>query len=240
MTSNTDTGKASIDAILYSRVSTDDQAESGLGLADQRSRLDGQAAAKGWTSTVALVDEGVSAKTLNRPAMTEALAMLAAGEAGALVVTKLDRLTRSVSDLADIMATAEREGWALIIIDLGVDTGTASGELVANVMASIAQWERKVIGERTKAALAQKKARGVRLGGPITLPDDVRQRISHERMCGSKYREIVEGLNADGVPTVKGGPWRISTVADVCKSVHLDVEAAKVRVLVDSNVLVAD
>lgn len=87
MSPNTDTATAEIDAILYSRVSTDEQAESGHGLADQRARLDGMAAAKGWANTVALVDDGVSAKTLNRPAMTEALALLAAGEAGALFVT---------------------------------------------------------------------------------------------------------------------------------------------------------
>ena len=223
------TALATIEAILYSRVSTDDQAESGLGLEDQRKRLDGMAAAKGWVSTLSLTDNGVSAKSLDRPALSQALELLASGQAQALMVTKLDRLTRSVGDLGELMARAESEGWALIVLDLGVDTTTASGKLVANVMGAVAQWEREIIGERTKAALAAKKAQGHRLGGPISLPEDVRQRIARERVFGSTYREITEGLNADKVPTVRGGQWRISTVADVCKSVALDAEISELQ-----------
>ena len=123
-------------------------------------------------------------------------------------------------------ARADSEGWALIVLDLGVDTTTASGKLVANVMDAVAQWEREIIGERTAAALARKKAQGRRFGGPISLPEDVRQRIARERVFGKTYREMVEGLNADEVPTVRGGQWRISTVADVCRSVALDSEIA--------------
>ena len=206
-------------AILYSRVSTDDQAESGLGLADQKKRLEGMAAAKGWDNTVSLVDDGASAKNLNRPAMAEALEMLAAGEAFALVVTKLDRLTRSVEDLGGLMETANREGWALIILDLGVDTTTASGELVANVMASIAQWERKVIGERTSAALRILKGNGRHLGRPVETQADTRQRIAAERAEGKSLRAIAEGLTTDGIPTARGGKWHASTVKAVLVSV---------------------
>lgn len=260
MSTNTD----ALDAILYSRVSTDDQVESGGGLADQRTRLEGMTAAKGWTATVALVDDGFSAKTLDRPAMTEALRMLAAGEAGALVVTKLDRLTRSVRDIDQLMQDAQDQGWSLVVIDLGIDTTTASGRMVANLMATIAQWEREVIGERTSAALQAKKAQGQRLGRPVALPHSVRERIATERRLGSTYQAIADRLNVDNVPTVKevaatievpegkkldveriaeawgdvagSGLWRVSTVAKVCKSVDLDAE---MRVLVDTSVLAA-
>jgi DNA invertase Pin-like site-specific DNA recombinase len=101
--------------------------------------------------------------------MTQALDILTKGEAHALVVTKLDRLTRSVSDLADLMERAQAEGWALVVIELGIDTTTSGGRLVANVMASVSQWEREAIGERTKAALAVKRAEGHRLGRPVLL-----------------------------------------------------------------------
>ncbi len=212
-------------AVLYSRVSTDDQAESGLGLADQTEKLRAMAVVKGWIG-LELVDDGVSAKNLNRPAMAEALRMLAAGEAGALVVAKLDRLTRSVVDLGELMATADSEGWALIVLDLGIDTTTASGELVANVMTAVSQWERKVIGERTSAALQTLKAGGRRLGRPVALPHQVRTRIATERRLGSTYRAIADRLNTDDVPTVNGGQWRVSTVADVVNSVELDAEMA--------------
>ena len=209
-------------AILYSRVSTDEQAESGLGLADQAEKLGALSLLNDWTSTVELVDDGESAKTLNRPAMKQALQMLANGEAHVLAVVKLDRRTRSVSDLAYLMQLAEKQGWVLVIHDLGVDTSTASGELVANVMTSVSQWERKVIGERTKAALAVKKSEGARLGRPVALANDTRNRIVTERANGLTFQAIADGLTADGIPTARGGKWYAGTVQKVLASVDLN------------------
>ncbi len=153
----------------YVRVSTHEQAASGLGLDAQRAAITLAATARGW-QVVWIEDAGYSAKSLRRPGVTRALRMLAKGEAQAIVVAKLDRLSRSVQDFAATMDTARRQGWALVALDLGVDTTTPAGELVANVMAAVAQWERRVIGQRTADALAAKKAQGVRLGGPITTP----------------------------------------------------------------------
>lgn len=209
-------------AILYARVSTEDQAESGLGLADQMAKLRAMATIKDLHS-IELVDDGHSAKTLNRPAMTEALTMLAGGHADVLVVTKLDRLTRSVGDFADLLDLATRQGWALNVIELGVDTSTAAGKLVANVMMSVAQWEREVIGERTSAALQQLKADGKRLGRPVALSDEIRHRIAIERSDGLSLRAIARGLNDDGVATAQGGKsWYAATVKAVLTSVDLD------------------
>ena len=132
------------------------------------------------------------------------------------MVSKLDRLSRSVMDFASIVERSQREGWAIVALDLGVDTSTPSGELVANVMASVAQWERKVIGQRTKDALAVKRSEGVRLGRPVSLPEVIRERILADRLDGRSYRAIAEALNAEGVPTAQGGrEWYAATVRAV-------------------------
>ena len=142
--------------------------------------------------------------------------MLGAGKAQVLMVSKLDRLSRSVMDFASIVERSQREGWAIVALDLGVDTSTPSGELVANVMASVAQWERKVIGQRTKDALAVKRSEGVRLGRPVSLPEVIRERILADRLDGRSYRAIAEALNAEGVPTAQGGrEWYAATVRAV-------------------------
>lgn len=210
----------------YVRVSTEEQATSGLGLADQRRAIAAEADRRGW-HVEWIEDAGYSARDLRRPGVATALDRLAQGEARTLVVSKLDRLSRSLVDFAGLMARAQKQGWALVALDLGVDTTTASGELVANVMAAVAQWERRIISDRTKAALAMKRAEGVRLGRPVTLPPSLRQRIADERATGASLRAIAAGLNAEGVPTAHGGAqWRPSTVRGVLDSVQLDAEVA--------------
>lgn len=214
--------------LLYSRVSTDDQANSGLGLADQRSILDAEALRRRWAEVRHVVDDGFSAKTLQRPGIAEALAALAAGQASALVVAKLDRLSRSLLDFCTLMERAQREGWQLIALDIGVDTSTPAGEMMANVMAAFAQYERRLIGQRTAAALAQRKRQGVRLGRPRTLPTDVVNRIYAMRQEGRSLRAIAKSLNGERVPTAQGGvQWHASTVRQVLRSVELDAAAVQ-------------
>lgn len=89
--------------------------------------------------------------------------MLGNGQASVLVVSKLDRLSRSLLDFATLMDRAKREGWELVVLDLAIDTTVPSGQLVANVMAAFAEHERQLIGARTSAALQQLKAQGKRL-----------------------------------------------------------------------------
>jgi DNA invertase Pin-like site-specific DNA recombinase len=107
--------------------------------------------------------------------------MLADGSASVLVVTKLDRLSRSVIDFAALLALAERQGWALVVLDLGLDLTTPNGKFVASVMASVAQLERDLIGERTRQALAVKREQGIKLGRPSSVPADVREFITQAR-----------------------------------------------------------
>lgn len=197
--------------LAYARVSTEEQAESGLGLGAQRSILEAEAARRGWADVAYLVDE-VSAKNLQRPALAGALKDLAAGRAGVLVVSKLDRLCRSLRDFVDLMAQALAEGWQVVSLDIGVDMTTPQGRLVANLMACVAEWEREVIAQRTRDALAVRRAQGLPISRP-TVPADVAARIVAMRQDGLTYQAIADALDAEGVPTARGAPrWRPSAI----------------------------
>src|SRR5438270_7418861 len=153
--------------IGYVRVSTDEQVESGAGLAAQRSAIAAECSRRGWKLAALLEDAGASGGSMRgRPGLHCALETIEAGRADALVVAKLDRLSRSLLDFASLMDRSRRRGWSLVALDLGVDTTTPQGELMATVLASFAQFERRLIGVRTKEALAEKRAMGVQLGRP--------------------------------------------------------------------------
>jgi DNA invertase Pin-like site-specific DNA recombinase len=201
--------------LAYLRVSTAEQADSGAGLDAQCATIEAEAQRQGWVVEY-VTDAGFSAKSLDRPALTEALARLDRGEAGTLVAAKLDRVSRSVADFAALLDRSRVKGWRLVLLDTGVDTTTASGELVSNMLASAAQYERRLISQRTKDGLAAKRAAGVRLGRPSVLPVDVVRRIVAERAEGRGLRVIAEGLTADGIPTARGQTrWSTSSVQAV-------------------------
>lgn len=204
-----------MNVIGYIRVSTDEQAESGLGLAAQRQTIQSEADARGW-NVEWYVDEGYSAKDLNRPGVQGALASLENGGPKLLVVAKLDRLSRSLLDFATLLARAGERGWELVSLDLGVDTSSPMGRFVANLMANVAQLERELIGQRTKEALEAKRRQGVTLGRPRVMSHDVRERILRERRGGRGLSAIARDLNREAVPTARGGKqWYPSTVKAV-------------------------
>jgi DNA invertase Pin-like site-specific DNA recombinase len=198
-------------ALGYVRVSTDEQAGSGLGLDAQRRKLRAEARARGWQLEL-VVDEGLSAKDLKRPALADALQRLDKRQADVLVVAKLDRLSRSVADFGGLLDRAGKRGWSVVCLDLGVDTTTPVGEFTANVVASASQYERRLIGQRTREALAERKAQGVRLGAVPVLPLEVVARVVREHDGGRSLAVIAAGLQADGVPTPRGGPWSRASV----------------------------
>jgi site-specific DNA recombinase len=150
-------------AVAYLRVSTEDQAARGVSLEAQRAKIAAYAALYDLDLVAVVEDAGVSARTMDRPGLQRALAMLARGEAQALIVLKLDRLTRSVRDLGELLEGPFARA-ALLSVGEQIDTRTAAGRLVLNVLASVAQWERETIGERTATAMAHKKTRGERVG----------------------------------------------------------------------------
>lgn len=207
------------DVLGYVRVSTEEQANSGAGLAAQRAAILGEAERRGWRLVEVIEDAGFTGANLNRPGIATALEALKARRADALVVAKLDRLSRSMLDFAGLMQRSTKEGWALIALDLGVDTSTPAGEAMANVLATFSQFERRLIGQRTKEALAAKRRAGVRLGRPRRLAEETVARIVSERGSGATLAAIADGLTGDGVPTAQGGRrWYASTVRSVIKS----------------------
>lgn len=202
----------------YVRVSTGEQADSGAGLEAQRHAIEAECERRGWTLLDVEVDAGHSARSLKRPAIQRALGRLAAGEARGLVVSKLDRLSRSMLDFTAVMARAQAEGWALVALDCAVDTTTPAGEAMANVLATFAQFERRLIGQRTREALAVKRAQGIQLGRPVVLNEQVAARIQTERQAGASFATIALGLNLDAVPTAHGGKqWWPETVRGIVR-----------------------
>ena len=206
--------------VTYLRVSTSEQALSGLGLEAQRATVAGYAERKGQTIVAEYCDEGISAKSLKgRPAALAALEAVRAGSAAGVLVAKMDRLSRSVVDGAGLMERAAREGWALHFADLDIDTSTPAGEMAANIIISGSQYERRLISQRTRDALAAKRARGERLGAAPALPLQVTRRIVIERREGRTFQAIAEGLMADGIPTARGKTrWYPATIKAVVTS----------------------
>ncbi len=217
--------------IGYIRVSTDEQAQGGVSLAAQRAKLEGYCALYDLNLVEVFVDAGFSAKSLNRPGITAALAALESGQAEGLLVAKLDRLTRSVKDLGSLLETHFSSRFDLLSVEDRFDTSTAAGRLCLNMMASISQWEREVIGERTSAALQHLKAQGQHVGAPglgfemvagkkVANPEEVATlaRIAELHASGLVLREIAAVLTAEGHKTKRGGAWHAKTVANALKA----------------------
>jgi DNA invertase Pin-like site-specific DNA recombinase len=210
----------SLTAVGYVRVSTDEQHASGGGISAQQAAIRLECERRGWhLLRIVGEDAGARSDTLDRTGLQQALDLLDRGGANVLVVAKLDRLSRSVSQGAQVMDRAKQAGWALVALDFGLDTTTPAGEMVANVILSMAQYERRLNSQRTKDALAAKRLQGVRLGRPQSLPDDVVERILTARQAGLSFQAIGTQLEADGIPTARGGrAWHASTVKAVCES----------------------
>lgn len=213
-------------ALGYVRVSTEEQARSGLGLEAQVRAIHAAAAQRGWELVDVITDAGLSGSKTDRPGLTDALARMRRHDADLLVVAKLDRLSRSIRDGADVIDMANRQGWALVDLGSGVDMSTPAGEMVAGVLLSAAQYERRLIGVRTREGLASAKARGVKLGHQTAYPDELLDRIARMHAEGSSLRKIADTLTADGVTTAKGGQWHASSIRSVLRSERMAALAA--------------
>lgn len=210
----------------YLRVSTEDQADNGHGLNAQRATIQAEADRRG-DQELRWIEDARSGKNMERPGLTYALSLLAAGDEDTMIVAKLDRLSRSITDFGRILEHARKHDWTLVVADMNLDLATPMGEVVANVLMSFAQFERRMIGVRTKEGLAAARAKGVKLGGDRgtakpRVPADVERRIRRARADRRTYRDIAEELNRDGVPTANGGrEWYAATVRYVCQRRNL-------------------
>ena len=197
--------------IAYTRVSTEEQATQGVSLAAQEAKLRAYCDLYGHELLEVVVDAGESAKTLNRPGLQRALTALKAGEAEGLLVLKLDRLTRSVRDLGELLENYFQRS-ALLSLQEQCDTSTAAGRLVLNLLTSVAQWERESTGERTRTALQHKKSQGVKLGAPSLKDGPTIARATELKGQGLTLRQVAEQLTAEGFQTLRGGRWEAMTV----------------------------
>ncbi len=170
---------------------------------------------QGWDIEV-VADEGLSAKTLNRPGLTSALARLDRREADFLVAVRLDRISRSVSDFAGLLDRATRKGWGLVLQSPNIDTSDPAGRFTVNVLASAAQYDREHIGARTREGMAQRKAEGVTLGRPRKLAPELLEEIKARHAAGESMNAIASELTSNGTPTAHGGAkWYAATIRKI-------------------------
>jgi site-specific DNA recombinase len=216
--------------VAYIRVSSTDQADNGHSLATQREKVEGYAKVHDLDLVAVIEDPGVSAKTLDRRGLNRALAMLDQGEASALLVYKLDRLTRRVADLGKLIDGyfGEKGKAALMSVADHIDTRSSNGRLVLNVLASVSQWEREIIVERTTDAMRHLKAGSKVYSRPLMgfdavggklVANDAEQaliaRMKAMREDGMSFARIADRLNLDRVPTKRGGTWASMTVKKI-------------------------
>jgi site-specific DNA recombinase len=205
--------------IGYTRVSTEDQARDGVSLAAQQTKINAYAVVKDWELVDVIRDEGVSAKSMTRPGLQRVLALVESRQVEAVVVYKLDRLTRSVVDLNHLVEVFEKKGVALVSLQESLDATTATGRLMMNLLASVSQWEREVIGERTRDAMQHLKAQGRVYSRPVfgeTVDDrTLLTQMQREHAAGQSYHAIADQLQTAGVVTKRGGRWRANTVRQI-------------------------
>lgn len=220
-------------AIGYARVSTDKQADRGVSLEAQTEKIRAMIVVHNAELVDIIVDGGESAKSLNRPGMERLLALVDSGAVEAVIVAKLDRLTRSVKDLCTLLERFERREVTLISVAESLDTGSAAGRLVLNIMTAVSQWEREAIGERTRDAMNHKRNNGERVGniafgyrlssdGVHVEPEPTEQAtiaaVAELRSNGMSLRRIAKDLNRRGIRTRKGSEWRLESVARVASA----------------------
>lgn len=216
----------------YIRVSTEEQATEGVSLSAQEEKIQTYASLKGLDLIDVIRDEGASGKDLNRPGLQQLLQMVQAEEAEALIVYKLDRLTRNTSDLLYLVEQVFKQGnTRFFSITEEIDTSSAMGKFFLTIIGAMAQMEREVISERVKTALQYKKQQGHSLGlvpygsqridGKLEKePEEqkILRRMKRWRREGLSYKAIAERLNQKGIkPRREKASWHPSSVYYILK-----------------------
>jgi site-specific DNA recombinase len=229
--------------IAYPRVSTDEQSEEGVSLQAQVAKMRAYAELYGLEIVDVVEDAGFSAKTLDRPGLQSILARLKRKEIDGILVAKLDRLSRNVADWNHLITTyfGEKPGKTLLSVADQIDTRTATGRMVLNMMMTIYQWERETIAERTRDALRYKKSVGQKTGGAIPygfergpdipgpkdapiktlIPCPAEQEVialmQELRVKGFTLVSIAEELTTRGIQRRGGSAWEFSFIAKTLK-----------------------
>jgi DNA invertase Pin-like site-specific DNA recombinase len=228
-------------AIGYIRVSTEDQAAHGISLDAQRAKIEAYALTKDLELVGIIEDAGKSAKDLRRPGVQEVLKKARRKEIDAVIIVKLDRMFRCTVDALNTAQDFDRRGVALHSIHESLDTQSAMGKFFFTLTAALAEMERGLIGERTRAALARKKERGEKTGGHVPYGYDLSNvssmakkdtslmensqeqgiiaRMKRQRKQGLSFKRVADTLNADGIPTKRGCTWTAMQVSRVIQAV---------------------
>jgi len=206
--------------IGYVRVAPRERAGERPGLDAQRLALADAARARGWD--IVRVEEDVrSGRTLRRPGLRAALAGCTSGEAEGVVVARLDRLTYSLADLAELVSEAVEEGFTIVSLDPDVDLHADGGRAVGAVLAEAARWQPRAITSPGRALARSSPGLGIgrRPGRPSSTPPEVAARIRELRAEGMTLQAICDTLNAEGVPTPRGGAtWRPTSLRSVLRA----------------------
>jgi DNA invertase Pin-like site-specific DNA recombinase len=158
--------------------------------------------------------EPANGKALSRPGLSYALKRIADQEAGVLVVSELSRITRSAADLGTVIQWISRSNIRLVAVAHGLDTNRPDGRLAAALLVEVSGWEAARLSERTRNGLEAARRNGRLTGRPAVADNpDLKERILQMRSDGMTLQAIADRLNAEGVPTVRGGTkWRHSSV----------------------------
>ena len=214
----------------YLRVSTDEQADSGLGLEAQGASIRAEAERRGWEIVATFTDEGVSGSVapLERTGLAAAVRLACDKRADIIVSAKLDRFSRDTEHALHFMRHAEQCGFLWFAVDSQDDTTTAVGIMSFTVKMTFATYERNLARERTSAALQAKKAHGARLGRPVTTPEVIRSRIAELRDSGLSWAKVAAQVEAEGLRRPSTGtPYGRSGCQKIYASVLLDREASE-------------
>lgn len=198
----------------YVRVSTREQAREGLSLPDQKQRLARECAHRGWTLATIVPDTSTGKSMDKRPGLRILLDELDAGIYEAMIVTRLDRIARSLADFLPVLERSSRHGWALTMLDPAVDTSTPYGRAMAQMAGAFAELEGALISQRTKEGLEYARARGTfRPGEHARYKDEaVIARILRWHGRGLSGPQIATRLRDEGVPGPLGPVWHAKTV----------------------------
>jgi site-specific DNA recombinase len=214
----------------YVRVSTDEQAKEGFSIPAQRERLRAFCESQGWEIVQEYIEEGWSAKDLDRPQMQRLLKDIKKGNIDIVLVYRLDRLTRSVLDLYLLLQTFEKYNVAFRSATEVYDTSTAMGRLFITLVAALAQWERENLAERVKFGIEQMIDEGKKPGGHspygykfdkdfnCTIIEDEANvvRMIYRMYCdGYGYRSIADRLNELGIKPRIAKEWNHNSVRDI-------------------------
>lgn len=219
---------------VYARVSTEEQAREGMSIDTQLEKLKAYAKVQDWDKIVPFVDEGQSAKDMNRPALKQLIKLIKKGKVARVITMTVDRLSRNLLDMLNFIELCEEHNTAFVCITLNFDTSTPIGRMVLQILAAFAEFERAMIASRVKMTMSHIVSKKKRyLAAPpfgYQFDDEGKLVIVEEEaewirkaadlfIGGYGYRRVAVFLNENGITTRKGKPWSSSSVRSMLNNV---------------------